>query len=176
MPSGRTEQKLRYARIHLQELEDYENKHSNDDWENAHQDSFFYHLAGSVEGILHEINAGYCLELKLTNVSTKSVERALKKSTSPAFNEIAKLRNDTTSWLAQLYVWRNHGTHRNRVPKIVQLSTCSNPDNEFKDPRTGQPSKAFSGLGCVDTLRRLVDNVRSLIGHCRSIDPRLSKS
>jgi len=36
---NRTDQKLRYAEIHLEELENYDNVFGNDEWERAHEES-----------------------------------------------------------------------------------------------------------------------------------------
>lgn len=77
---NRTEKKLRYAEIHLTELKNYPNATSNDDWENAHYESCFFHLAGAVEAVLHEIKEGYSLNLKLQKVHWDAVEKQLQNS------------------------------------------------------------------------------------------------
>jgi len=53
---GRADQKLEYAHTHLGELQSYQGRTSNDAWENAHQESCLFHLAGTVDAVLHEIN------------------------------------------------------------------------------------------------------------------------
>jgi hypothetical protein len=172
---SRTERKLKYAEIHIAELREYAHATSNDDWENAHQESCFYHLAGAVEAILHEINDGHSLEIPLEKVSWSSVGNALAKAqrASPALQHLSALRNSKGSWLAQLFEWRNHGTHRRRVNKIVNLSTVGNVDNEFLDPRTGAVQTIYPGLGCQDVLERLANDIRHLIQHCRTVDAQL---
>jgi hypothetical protein len=171
----RTEQKLRYAEVHLEELSTYPNASSNDEWENAHQESSFFHLAGAVEVLLYEINDEYSLGLGLTKVTWKTVSARLirSKQSSPAFDHLTHLRNDTASWLALLFEWRNHGAHRQRIGKIVNLSTTRRVDNQFKDPRSGQPPNVYPGLGCLDVLKHLVKDVRDLINYCRRLDPKL---
>ena len=171
----RTEEKLRYAEIHIDELSAYHHATSNDEWENAHQESCFAHLAGAVEAVLHEINDEYALNLALAKVTWKTVAEALKRSnqTSPAFDHLSQLRKDGSSWLALLFEWRNHGTHRQRIGKGVNLSTRRIVDNEFADPRTGQRQTVYPGLGCLDVLRRLDQDARRLIDDCRRLDPRL---
>ncbi|OHB65311.1 MAG: hypothetical protein A2Y76_03520 [Planctomycetes bacterium RBG_13_60_9] len=171
----RTEQKLRYATVHLDELDKYPNATSNDEWENAHQESCFFHLAGAVEGLLHEINDGYSLGLNLTDVTWTKIDRGLKQSnqSSPAFDHLTQLKDDPMSWLALLFEWRNHGTHRARVAKMINVSTRNRVDNQFKDPRSGQPSNIYPGLGCLDILRRFLADVRTLIDDCRKKDTRL---
>ena len=171
----RTEQKLAYADIHVGALENYVNATSNDVWENAHQESCFYHLAGSVEALLHEINHGYRLGLPLHRVSWTTVPQQLDKANraSPALSELDLLRNDPTSWLSFLFEWRNHGTHRGRVGRIVNMSTHSRIDNEFTDPRSGSVQAVYPGLGCMDVIRRLRTDVRNLIDRCRAVDSAL---
>lgn len=171
----RTEQKLRYAEIHLEELSTYPNVTSNDEWENAHQESSFFHLAGAIEALLHEINDGYSLGLALSEVTWKKIAAQLRQSnqSSPAFEHLMQLRSDTTSWLALLFEWRNHGAHRRRIGKIVNLSTSRRVNNQFKDPRSGQPPNMYPRMGCLDILKALSSDVRLLIDHCRGLDSRL---
>lgn len=172
---SRTEQKLRYAEIHLAELANYRNATSNDDWENAHQESCFYHLAGAVDALLQEINDGYTLGLELKAVTWKSVNQRLVESNQPsaAFAHIKKLREDFGGWLDLLFEWRNHGAHRRRVSKVVYASTVRKVDNEFKDPRSGEVPILFRGQGCLEVLRCLATQVKGLIDDCRSIDRKL---
>lgn len=171
----RTNQKLGYAKIHLEEIKNYSNSTSNDEWENAHQESFFYQLTGAVESILHEINYGYSLGLALHQVTWKTVKDNLTNSTqtSSGFDLITNLRNDSSSWLSQLFVWRNYGTHRGRVGKIVYASTWQKVDNEFKDPRTNKNQTVYPGKGCLDVLECLKNDVEDLINNCRKIDTKL---
>jgi len=171
----RTNQKLDYAKIHLEELENYSNSMSNDVWENAHQESCFYHLTSSVESILHEINDGYSLGLDLQQVTWGNVKKRINSSnqSSPALDKLLLLKNDSQSWLSQLIEWRNHGTHRKRVGKMIQASTWQKLDNEFKDPRTDKIQNIYPNKGCLDVLRLLTNDVENLIFYCRNIDSKL---
>jgi uncharacterized protein DUF6586 len=171
----RTEQKLQYAKIHVEELSTYPNATSNDEWGNAHQESCFYHLAGAIDALLHEINDGYSLGLALTEVKWRKIAERLKQfnQSSPAFDHLKQLRDNKASWLAWLFKWRNYGTHRQRIGKMVNLSTSGTVDNEFKDPESGQPPNVYPGLGCLDVLQHLANDVRNLIDYCRGLDPRL---
>ncbi len=174
---GRTDQKLQYAAIHIDELENYPNATSNDAWENAHQESCFYHLAGAVDALLHEINDAYSLGLDTTQVSWRLVEERLGKTeqTSRAFAHCVQLKQQEGSWLNLLFEWRHHGAHRGRVAKIVHASTHRRVDNQFKDPRTGVVPNAFAGMGCQEVLRHIAEDVSALIGWCRTEDERLGQ-
>jgi len=171
----RTDQKLLYAQIHIDEIKGSENFSSNDDWENAHQESAFFHLVGSIETIYHEINEGYSLGLDLNEVSNHKISEKLSQTNqfSPAFNLIKQLRDNDYSWLSILFEWRNHGTHRQHIGKFVRMSTRQKIDNQFKDPRTGKVPTIFSGLGCIQVFDKLVEYVKQLIDDCRRQDPNL---
>jgi hypothetical protein len=180
----RTDAKLRYAKIHLEELRTYSNAYSNDDWENAHQESTFFHLTGAVEGILHEINDGYSLGLNPRDVERGKVRDRLKKrnQSSPAFDYITGLRPfgkeelAPKSWLTLLFAWRNYSGHQKHIGKCLSFGTSErlrHTDNQFKDPMDEQLQQAYSGLGCQAVLERLTNDVENLINHCRSIDPQL---
>jgi hypothetical protein len=179
MPSQqihRSDQKLRYARIQIEELGTYLKAGSNDEWENSHQESVFYHLVGSAESLLHEINKGYSLGLDLKQVKMSVIECALSKNgqSSPAFDHWKALREDVSSWLSLLFRWRNHGTHRQRVSKKVSAATGGrHVDNTFKDPCSGKEPAVYRGLGCQAVLEALASEVQELILNCRRLDPSL---
>ncbi|HOC41430.1 MAG TPA: type II toxin-antitoxin system HicB family antitoxin [Thermoanaerobaculales bacterium] len=171
----RADEKLRFAKVHLRELIDHAQVGGHDKWETAHQESCFYHLAGAVEAVLHEINAGYGLNLGLKDIDWNTVRAKLTTSnqSSPAFDLLLATKTDKSSWLWQLFEWRNHGAHRGRVGEMIHLSTSRVVDNEFKDPRTGEVQSVYPELGCLDVLRRLTVDVEHLIDRCRIIDPSL---
>lgn len=173
MNRERTDQKLRYAQIMLDELRTYSAAHSNDEWENAHQEAFFYHLAGSCEGILHEINECYELRLSLKDVRQEKVSHALCGQLSAAFEAYCAQRSDSTGWMSLLFEFRNHGTHRTRVSKVVHASTNSNPDNEFIDPRSGKPQEVYKNLRCTLVMEKMFADATKFIQDCRSADTKL---
>jgi hypothetical protein len=176
--SYRTDQKLAFARIHLGELQSYRRAGSNDDWENAHQESCLFHLAGAVDAMLQEINDAYSLGLTMYEVTWKKMRTKFRQTgqSSPAFAQLDSLRQNTGSSLALLYALRNHGAHRTRVAKLVSIGNVVRvPDNEFKDPRTEERQSVYPGLGCTDVLARLHKDVQNLVSLCRRSDPRLAK-
>lgn len=169
----RTDQKIRYAEIHLAELADNPTWGSNDDWENAHQESFFFHLAGAVDGVLHEVDDRY--DLGLTRVDLWSVRDKLKSESreSPAVNLMLCLRRDDTSWLSLLYRWRNYGTHRKHVGRVVTFSTHSRTDNYFTDPKTNVEQAVYPDAGGREVCLRLCTDMKELVRRCRAEDPLL---
>jgi hypothetical protein len=175
---ARTDQKIAYAAVLIREICDSEHATTNDTWENAHQESCFFHLAGAVDAILHEISAAYSLGLGLRDVDWGRVGRSLGETGqhSPAFVLLVKTKRRRKQWLDLLYEWRNHGAHRARVSKIVYASMTRVVDNQFKDPRTGEVPSVFAGMGSLEVLQVLEKNVRDLLGACRETDPKLGNS
>jgi hypothetical protein len=158
-------QKRKYTEVTLRELQEYPKRFSNDDWENTHQENFFYHLAGAVEAMLLEICDKYGLEIALNQIDWKSVDNTLKnkKMFSPAFDYLAKFRQTENDWLSLLVEWRNHGTHRHRINKVINLSTRESLDNEFIDPRTGKPQMLYPNYGCLKIIEMMYSNVCKLL-------------
>lgn len=169
--NDRTEQKLKYAEITLSELENYQNKYKNDDWERAHQENFFYHLVGSIESILLKINEGYSLQMELSKITWGSIGGKLteKGIVSPAFTYLSDSK-EKIPWMKLLYAWRNHGTHRGNVGKYVNLSTNQELDNNFKDPKTGKEPMMFENMGCFEVMNLLYKNVVEVINYSKNID------
>lgn len=178
LTKGRAEQKLQYAEINLKELESYPNLTSNDDWENAHQESIFFHLTGAVEALLHEINEGYSLGMELWKVDWTNIERKLKKKnlSSLAFNHLYQLKRKDETWLALLYRLRNYSGHSHKIRKQLSVAVGSAskiPDNKFKDPKTGDPQNILQETDCMNILKRFIEEVRKLVDKCRRDDPNL---
>ena len=108
-------------------------------------------------------------------VEASAVESALRESgqSSPAFDRWNALRTDSSNWVSLLFEWRNHGAHRQRVPKFVNVSTVRRVDHEFKIPLSGDEQTVYPGLGCQAILERLASDVQELISECRRLDPKL---
>ena len=75
---SRTDRKLRFAQVHLEELK-VKGISNGDDFDRAHQESFVYHLLGAKEAFLIELNAYYRTELKDQEISMGNLKKALEK-------------------------------------------------------------------------------------------------
>ncbi len=97
----RADRKLIYSQLMIDELESYDRHHSNDDWENAHQETVLYHLSGAVDALLHEINIAYELDISISKVKFQTIKKELcsTEQSSPAFIKISELRTKADSWL-----------------------------------------------------------------------------
>lgn len=179
----RCDLKMLYARIHIDELENYSKKASNNDWEHAHQEAVFNQLVSATEAILHEINIGYSLNLGLENIREKSIEKGLKSNgqDSQAFDYWKEAKEQ--DWRKLLFNFRIYGAHRERLNKVMQttgsigakrpVDHVDRIEDEFIDPSTRKRQTVYPGLGCQDVLEKLAGDVEKLIDHCRSIDNKL---
>ncbi len=115
----RTDLKLRFAGIHLEEITSRHELGSGDDFERAHEESFLFHLIGAKDSFLQELNAAYKLDLPIKQVIETHLQKALKEKTisSPALTTIVRLEEDETSWLAIGIELRHQGMHRSNIPR-----------------------------------------------------------
>jgi hypothetical protein len=134
---GRTNAKLKYAKLHLEELE--KNWIPGSDFERAHQESFLFHLIGALDSFYQELNEYYELRIELSKVTLKTLNKELRKKgiESIALNEIKRLSDDADSWLSQAMEIRNHGTHRSNVPRIFYQGGPQHGKMCLRNPKTG---------------------------------------
>ena len=137
---ARTDAKLEYARIHLEEITSQPKVGSADDFERAHVESFLFHLIGAKDSFLQEINAAYELGLRFKDVTEKRLGSKLevKAVESPALKEIVRLEVDKASWLAQAIELRNHGTHRFHISRNFHKGGKYHDKVFLTNPLTGQ--------------------------------------
>ena len=145
----RTDAKLRYARIHLDELLAYARKGSGDDFERSHQESFLYHLFGVRDALLQELNLYYGCRLEIHEVNVRRLREALKSNnlTSVELEEISRLEMDEASWLHNAKEMRDHSTHRHSVPRVFFAGGEKDGQVHFKNPRSGRTlDQDYGGL------------------------------
>ena len=88
----RTEGKLRYAKVHLDELIVCPRDSPYDDFQRAHCESFLFHLIGARDSFLQEINIAHGLGLKEGEVKFAVLYDRLREGNieSPAFNMLKR--------------------------------------------------------------------------------------
>jgi len=115
----RTEAKLKYATIHLEELRLRRalDPSQGGDFERAHQEAFLFHLLGVRDALFQEINIFYDCGLEMNEVTKKALSDALrvKSEPSPAFEAITELESDESSWIEIARRMRNQLTHQKNV-------------------------------------------------------------
>jgi hypothetical protein len=161
----RTETKLRYGRIHLDELYTYKHRGSADDFESAHQEAYLYHLLGALDSFLQELNVCYDCNLQIDRVTRRNLHAQLNKAgyTSPELDEITSLENDPNSWLAQAKEMRDHSTHRNRIPRVFYKGGDLSGQVRLRQPKSGKESNQ----DWVIQFQSWHDNMTTLLNRLR---------
>ena len=124
----RTNAKLRYARVHLEELRSHQRKGSGDDFERSHQESFLFHLLGARDAFLQELNLYYNCGLELRKVRTSSLTQKLDKMgiRCPELNKLILYVNSCLfSWDDNVrlikFLERNFGIDWVKTAKIEKI-------------------------------------------------------
>jgi len=167
MARNRTDAKLRYAGVHLMELQNTERR--GGDFDVAHQDSFLFHLLGVRDGLLQEINLFHSCGIPIEKVKRWRIERALKdsQSTSPAFDALIALEDDPSSWLHCAAEMRDYAMHRRDVNRTYYKGGANDGAVHLHDTRIGQEIK----VDYVDLFGEWLDNMKKLVEDLRSKMP-----
>ena len=98
----RSDAKLRYARVHLEELKS-QDLPSGDDFDRAHQESFLFHLLGVRDAFLAELNYYFQAGLAPDALSLGRIQDALKQRnvTSKELRTLRDLEQDKSSWYSK---------------------------------------------------------------------------
>ena len=134
----RTDAKLRYAEVHLNEIKGHEPL-GGDDFDRAHQESFLFHLLGARDAFLFELNECYGLKFDLTKISFQFFSKELKKLNVKIkeFDAIVALQENKTSWLYHAKEMRNFSTHVSSVSRSYHLGEQNDQKVWLKNPKSG---------------------------------------
>jgi hypothetical protein len=170
----RTNAKLRYANVHLDELKSMPSR-SGDDFDRAHQESFLYHLLGVRDAFLAELNSYYECGLSGSAVTLGKLKDALARMnrSSPEVAALYKLETDPGGWLSQAKEMRDHSTHVAGVPRTFHVGGEDDGVVWLQNPRTKEAVKRDFVLefqswyaGMVELIERLrtsaIENTRRL--------------
>lgn len=135
---ARTDAKLRYAKVHLDELAALPTL-GGGDFDRAHQESFLFHLYGTRDAFLIELNHYYGLGLSIESISQGKLRQALnlREIQSPELSELFALEQDDTSWYRQTKDMRDHSAHVQGVPRAFFMGGEEDNMVKLKNPRTG---------------------------------------
>jgi hypothetical protein len=160
----RTDAKLRYAEIHLDELKSIE-RLGGDDFDRAHQESFLYHLLGAKDAFLIELNTYYAVGLGSNGLSIGKLRRALKDKgrKSGELAELYKLENDERSWLFDAKAMRNHSTHVLGVKRHFHLGGVNDGKIFLTNPESGEKIER----DFIDDFNNWLHQMRSLLSRLR---------
>ncbi len=136
---SRTDYKLKYASIHLDEMKS-KGIIDGDDFDRAHQESFLFHLLGAKESFLCELNKYYKLEIGDSDISPGKLRKALDKVglKSPELADLVDLEKNEESWLFHAKSIRDQLTHISDVPRHFHLGGESHQKVFISNPKTGK--------------------------------------
>jgi hypothetical protein len=133
----RTDAKLRYAAVHLEELKALPSR-GGSDFDRAHQEAFLYHLFGVRDAFLAELDAYYVCGLSASGVTLGKLRDALIRTnrSSPEVAELYTLETTAGSWLVQAKDMRDHSTHIAGVPRTFHVGGQDDGVVWLRNPRT----------------------------------------
>jgi hypothetical protein len=136
---ARTNAKLRYALIHLEELRD-QGPPDGGDFDKAHQESFLFHLFGAIDALLAELNHYYAAGLQSDSLSPGKIREALKRrdASSPELQVLYQLEKDESSWFSKAKNMRDHSTHVQGVNRAYFLGGEDHKKVKLRDPESGE--------------------------------------
>lgn len=164
--TGRTDAKIRYARLHLQELKDCQIPGRGHDFERAHQEAFLTQLFGAYAALFLELNEDLGCGLRPEGVSLGNMRKVMnaKGAVSPKLTALYTLEQDPNIWLSQAKAMRDHVTHVGGIPLVYYLGGENDEMTAFKHPKTlvEIPGDYF------DNLEKWLSEMESLIVSMRS--------
>lgn len=134
---SRTDAKLRYAKVHLDELKAQPTGRGHD-FERAHQEAFLAQLFGAYAALFQELNVDLRFCLPVESVALGKIRETLKSQgrTSPKLVELYRLENDPSSWLAQAKAMRDHISHVSGIPLVFYAGGTNDGLTSFRHPKS----------------------------------------
>lgn len=161
---SRTDAKLRYAKVHLEELELLPSL-SGSDFDRAHQESFLFHLFGARDAFLIELNHYYQCRLPVESLSQGKIRNALKErgESSPELAALYDLEQTQESWLSQAKAMRDHSTHIHGVPRVFHVGGEEDGKVQLRNPRT----KRLTENHVIPEFRIWLQEMHNFLNSCR---------
>lgn len=164
MARNRTDAKLRYARVHLTELAETQQRGA--DFDEAHRESFLFQLLGVQDGLLQEIYIVHLSsQMEIEKVTYGAIGKALAgcESACPAFATLKELRDDEDSWLSRAVRLRNWSTHRRGMPRTYYKGGVVH----LHDTRTSLEIR----VDCLDLFGDWLEKMQDLVEEMRARMP-----
>jgi uncharacterized protein DUF6586 len=163
----RTEQKLRFVKLHLDELSGATMLPGHGhDFERAHQEAALAQLTGAYDSFLRELNVLLACGLQ-DHISLGKLRNALKAQgrTSKTLGRLYELREDPARWLRHAQDLRHTSTHVSGVPLVFYSGGKDDGKLAFKHPRTMTefPDRA------TDTLAAWLQNMKEIFDELRVV-------
>jgi hypothetical protein len=164
MPSNRTDAKIRFAQVMLDDLRDRPGG-AGDDFQRSREEAFWYHLFGAIDAFLNEVNEHHGFLLPAHKVNLANLEADLKKKcrVSAQLDEIRRAQNDPSGFLHRLKDLRDVSTHRGGISRTFYQGGPEHGQRRVNDA-TGQPSGKDILEEFDDALvemRKFIDRLRA---------------
>lgn len=161
---ARTDAKLRYARVHLDELKGH-GPLGGDDFDKAHQESFLFQLLGARDAFLHELARMYVTGLDGRHLSLGRLRDSIATQghACPEVSALYELEQDETSWYRQAKDFRDFSTHVQAVSRAYHLGGPDHQKVKLRHPVTGELSEAHF----VDAFEDWIAKMEALISKLR---------
>jgi hypothetical protein len=159
----RTDAKLRYADIYIEELRKL--GANGNDIDRAHQESFLFHLWGAKDSFLIELNYYYSLNLPIEKIKNHTLSREFKKTNkmSNEFNELLALEEDNNSWFSIAKEMRDISTHRKAIPRAFYIGGELDGQVFLRNQKKGQNIERHF----VDEFAEWSSNMKMLLQRLR---------
>jgi len=157
----RTDAKLKYAAIHLDELKMYRGiaRADGSDWERAHQESFLFHLFGIRDALLQEINLFHGCGLMPRDARKHRLRARLTEMCfqSQAFRTLARLESMKSSWISIASRMRHTFTHQKGVPRKFHVGGEEDGCVHLRHPSIDELKQQLDDMG--DDAHETLDEV-----------------
>jgi len=163
---SRTDQKLRFARLHLGEFDSQPAGHGHD-FERAHQEAFLAQLFGAYAALLQELNHELDCALEPGGVSLGKMRKILQESnrSSALLRELYELEQDQSGWFSQAKEMRDHTTHVSGLALSYHVNGPHAGVVVLRPPKRGTKTEHI--IDFKDLLAGWLDKMESLVQRFR---------
>lgn len=160
---ARTEQKLEYAIVHLDELKSHTFARYSV-FEMAHQESYLFHLLGARDAFLAELNEYYECNLSQESISLGNLRKALKAKgrESAELKELYLLEKDEEGWFSHAKHMRDHSAHVHTVPRTYHRGGTTDGQVRLRHPKTNKEIEKDYIDVFEDWMKNMIDLLKKL--------------
>ena len=165
MFTARTNTKIRFAKLHVQEMRECTLPGQGHDFERAHLEAFLAQLLGAYASLFQELNEDLGCGLQPESVTLGKL-RSVMKSKGPVdqkLTELYQLEQDATTWLSHAKAMRDHTTHISGIPLVFRAGGDDDGETSFKHPKTMAEVRGFY----VDNLEQWASEMEALVERMR---------
>jgi hypothetical protein len=161
----RTSQKLRFARVHLDELRRDPRIGCGDDFERAHHEAFLAQLFGAYSSFLHELNTILKCCLDPSQVTLGHLRNVLRDrdASIDLLSTLYLFTHDSNTWFFLAKEFRDVTIHYSGIPLSFYVGGAEDGRVALKHPVTMAelPGDAFTTLeSWLNSMENLINDFR----------------